>query len=177
MNKDPENIKDTNSANTYTSAEANKLLKKLNDELNALNRKEIISSTYVEATTEEHNPPAYNFRDMQNKTLELEKKIAAVKHAINVFNTTHVVPGFDRTIDEMLVYIPQLTARKEKFERMMNVLPKTRLSSSSSLIEYRYTNYDIEDAAVEYNAVSNTLAKAQLALDQINSTEVLEINI
>lgn len=163
--------------NEYTSAEANKLLKKLNDELSALNRKEQISCTYIEATTEEHNPPEYDFRDTQNKILEVEKKIAAVKHAINAFNVSHVVPGFDRTIDEMLIYIPQLTAKKAKFERMMSVLPKTRLSSSSNFIEYRYANYDIADAVSEYNAVSNVLSKAQLALDQLNNTEKMKIDV
>ena len=97
----------------FTSAQAAKLLKKLNEEYNALVRKERMSSTFLAASGE--NPeslrPEYDYAETQQKLNELEKKTRTVRHALNVFNSTHEVPGFDMTVDQILVYIPQLTAR------------------------------------------------------------------
>ena len=45
------------------------------------------------------------------------------------------------------------------------------------IIDYRYTNYDIEKADADYNEVSELLAKAQTALDVINNTALLELDI
>ena len=100
----------------YTSAEANKLLKKLNDEYAALLDREKRSREFRAAMGEdiESVRPAYHYGEMQQRLAEMEQTIRSLKHAINRFNVTHQVDGFDMTIDEMLVYIPQLTKRKEK---------------------------------------------------------------
>ena len=83
-----------------TSAQAAKLLRKLNDELRALQLKESNSSSFVAAIQEdiESVRPAYNFKEMRDEQNELEKKIRKVKHAINVFNTVTIIPDFDITI-------------------------------------------------------------------------------
>ena len=108
---------------------------------------------------------------------EMEQKIRRVKHAINVFNTTHTVPGFDLTIDEMLVLIPQLTKRKNKLAEMKEKLPKTREQTygKSNIVDYRYINYDSNEAASEYEKAAELLSRAQTALDTVNNTETLEI--
>jgi hypothetical protein len=54
-----------------------------------------------------------------------------------VFNVTHTVPGFDMTIDQILVYIPQLTAKKIKLYEMKTKLPKTRDESTYKKIGSR----------------------------------------
>lgn len=167
---------------TYTSAEAAKLLRKLKEDHDSISRTESISWEYVAAVTEvpDEVAPHYSFAETQKKLADIEAKIRKIKHAVNVFNTTHTVPGFDMTIDEMLVYIPQLTAQKSKYSRMKNNLPKTRvnaLASRNGLIEYKYANYSISDAETEYTRVSDELAKAQTALDTINNTETMEIDI
>ena len=88
----------------YTSAEANKLLKRLQEEKSNLVCKEEISRVFVAATIEdvEQARPDYNYEEVQAGLVELDRKIRTVKHAINVFNTTHVVDGFDMTIDQLL---------------------------------------------------------------------------
>ncbi|KAF5073708.1 hypothetical protein DSECCO2_188930 [anaerobic digester metagenome] len=167
----------------YTSAEAAKLLRSLNEEQYALKQKESISSTFVAAVGEdlESTRPAYDYKDMQNKLIQLEAKIRSVKHSINKFNLEHIVPGFDMTIDQILVYIPQLTERKQKLSMMRSRLPKQRENTSSfrgtPIIEYEYTNYDVEEAEKDYKWVSDELAKAQTALDVMNSSETMEIEI
>lgn len=81
----------------------------------------------------------------------------------------------------MLVYIPQLTARKNKLERMRSRLPRERVQDSysrnSTLVEYEYSNYDIQKVAVDYSSVADELARAQNALDQVNATVTLEVVI
>ena len=112
----------------YTSAQANKRLKKLTDEYVSLREKESRSREFRAAAGEnvESVRPAYDYADTQRRLAELERCICRIKHAINLFNVTHTVPGFDMTIDEMLVYIPQLTRRKNKLAAMKNRLPMER---------------------------------------------------
>ena len=51
---------------------------------------------------------------MQEQLADIEQKIRKLKHTINVFNTTTVIPEFGITIDEMLVYLPQLNTRESR---------------------------------------------------------------
>lgn len=165
-----------------TSAQAAKLLRQLNDELRALQLKEANSSSFVAAIQEdvESVRPAYNFKEMRDAQAEIECKIRKVKHAINVFNTTTIIPDFDITIDEMLVYLPQLNRQCEVLSKMRDAMPKVRVSSgysSGNIIDYKYANYDIEEVGRHYAELSDTLAKAQTVLDLVNSTVEFEIDI
>ena len=82
------------------------------------------------------------------------------------------------TIDQLLVYIPQLTKRKQKFYSMQSKLPKTRENlRGSNIIDYCITNYDTKKVKEDYAAVSDELSQAQTALDVINNSEKFEIDI
>ena len=171
----------------YTSAEANKLLKRLMDEEYALIQQESMRYTFIAATVEniEDVRPVYDFAATQKKIDEYDAAIREVKHAINRFNTTTTVPEFDMKIDEMLVYLPQLKRQKDKLATMFKRLPKNRKGhgygeKASNFIEYEYANYDIEAAKKLYEEVSDRLVKAQLWLDKVNNDlkEIeLEINL
>ena len=132
----------------YTSAEAAKLLRSLNEEHDTLLLRENQSKSFVAALSEDPDSvrPEYDYEDVQKKLAETERRIRIVKHAINLFNVTHTVPGFDMTIDEVLVYIPQLSNRKNRLAQLAGVLPKTRerVAPQSSVIDYRYANYDVD---------------------------------
>lgn len=127
----------------YTSAEANKLLKKLNDEYTALLDKETRSRDFRAAMGED---------------------VASVR------------PVYD--YDEMLVYIPQLTRRKNKLLEMKSRLPKERVEEQygrpSNIIDYRYANYDIAAVEADYEKIADELSRAQLALDAVNGRETFE---
>ena len=118
----------------YTSAQANKLLKKLNDEYTALLDKETRSRDFRAAMGEdvESVRPVYDYAETQIRLAELEAKIRKLKHAINIFNATQTVDSFDKTIDELLVYIPQLTKRKSKLLEMKSRLPRSVWRSSTA---------------------------------------------
>lgn len=164
-----------------TSAQANKILKKTVEEYNAIKVKENQSKDFLASINE--NPdsirPKYDFLSTQEALEGYEAKIRKMKHAINVFNTTTVIEEFGITVDEMLVLIPQLTTQKEKLQAMKSRLPKMREKSSSysqNIIDYRYVNYDLEETERKYVEVSDKLSKAQIALDNVNSTIKFEFN-
>lgn len=165
-----------------TSAEAGKLLKKLGDEQASIIMREQNGREFLAAVGEdvESVRPDYDFAATQNALNEVEAKIRKLKHALNVFNSTTVIPEFGITIDEMLVFIPQLTARKNKLAQMKDKLPKMREQSHisvSTVLDYRYLNYDVNAVSAEYEKVSDTLARAQNALDAVNMTATLEVTL
>ncbi len=164
----------------YTSAEAAKLLRKLNEAKDAAEAAETRSAVFHAALGEdvESVRPVYDYAASRRDIDELEAEIRKVKHAINRFNVEHIVPGFDMTIDQMLVYIPQLTRRKQRLLEMQNRLPKQREPGyGSNIIDYSYANYDIEAARADYVRVSDELSRAQTALDVANNQEKMEINL
>lgn len=164
-----------------TSAEANKLLRKLHDDHDALKRMEAESRIFVAATTEklEDARPEYDYSAVQQKLADLEEKIRRLKHAINLFNVSQPIDDSGMTIDQALVYIPQLSDRKRKLADMRSVQKKSRNTNTrgTNLIEYTYANYDIEQAELDYQKANNELARVQNALDLVNSTVQFEIDI
>lgn len=165
----------------YTSAEAAKLLRKLMEEYSSLTDRELRTNVFTVSIDEnpEEVRPSYDFKAVQVKLSDIERKIRILKHAMNQFNVSTVVDGFDMTIDQMLVYIPQLNERKKKLAMMASRLPKERAVSYSrnAIVEYTYANYSIEDAEAELEKVSEELSKAQIALDVTNNSVQFEIDL
>ncbi len=169
----------------YTSAQAFKLLKKLHDEQRILIAEESASSVFLAAMGEdvEELRPVYDYEQTQARLADLDAKIRKVKHAINLFNCTTTVMGM--TIDEVLVYLPQLNERCAKLRRMMQRREKQRTGSTyrsfgdskSNILDYEYTNYDIKKTAADYTKVSDEIATLQTALDLANSTREIEIDL
>ena len=164
-----------------TSAQANKILRKLNDDKAMLLDSENESCTFVAATVEniEDARPEYSYDEVRSRVNELDKQIRRVKHAINLFNTATVLPGTDMTIDEALVYIPQLTQRKHALYRMRLTPEKQRRDTTrgTNIIEYTYANFDPKKAWEDYDKAADELARLQNALDLVNSTVEFEIDI
>lgn len=89
--------------------------------------------------------------------------------------------GINMTVDQALIYIPQLTKRCSKLWEMMNKLPKARetvlgYGRNNSVIDYRYVNYDIEKVENDYYKCKSELDRAQLQLDLVNSTVQLTVD-
>lgn len=163
-----------------TSAEANKKLRQLKEEESNIITAAKKAATFSAAVGEniESLRPEFDYDEYIEKYINIEAEIRNLKHKINMFNTTTKVPGFDMTIDMMLIYIPFLNSMKQEAYEMMSRLPKERKDSrynSSPIIDYTITNYPIEKAAETFNKVSEELSNAQLALDTVNTTVRFEI--
>ena len=165
----------------YTSAQAAKLLSRLRQEYDLLAAQEENSKTFLASVGEDPESvrPEYDYEETKTRLSAIEGKIRKLKHAINAFNTTAVIPDFDMTIDEMLVYIPQLSKKKAKLKEMADTLPKSRYKSyeRTNIIDYKYINYDLDAVRNDLDAVTEELSAAQLALDSVNHTAVFDIDI
>lgn len=168
---------------TVTSAEASKMLKKLLEEKNIVLANERQSCVFNASLGEEVESvrPAYDYEETQKALEDFNRKIRILKHAINRFNSTQTVGETGMTIDQVLVYIPQLTEMRSRLYDMQSRLPKQRTSvggiGSNTVIDYRYTNYSVDKAKEDYMRVSDELRRIQTALDVVNTTITMEIEI
>ena len=167
-----------------TSAEAAKILRRLRLEKDAIESKEMRQTTYVSTADPSDMAlarPDYDYAKTQKTLQEYDHRILTIRHALNLFNLTTEVPGTGMTIDQVLIYLPQLSERVRKLQNLGRELPRERLSGrdctfgSQHLVEYRFTNYDPEEALADGKAAEEELARIQTALDLVNSTMELEI--
>ena len=162
-----------------TSAQANKLLNKLKDNLAYLLTKEAQSRVFNAAVGEdvEDVRPEYSYVTTQATIDALNTKIRKVKHAINVFNTTTKLPELGITIDEALILIPQLTKKRNKLNEMKSRLPRTRVNNfrGSNVIDYEIVNYNISQVEEDYDVVVEELAELQRGLGEVKNSETVDI--
>lgn len=166
-----------------TSAYANKMLKKLNEDKEFWCNKESDGFMYVAAVNEEPVVPDYDFEEVSGHIDEIDREIVRIKHAINLANVTNTIKfsGEELTVDAVLVRMAQLNRRKNMLDTMRKQQPKTRVSSGYAAAgrnpapEYRYINYDLELVKKEYDRIDTEIAEMQIALDKYNQTVEFEV--
>ena len=157
---------------------ANKLVRQMQSERDALIRAESETSTYSYMAGKEPVVTEYDFRAVNARLSELTDMIASIKHAINIFNTSTELPEIGLTIDGALVRMTMLNGDKSRFDRMRHVQKKARSGSSvRGVSEYTERNYDSEDAEKMYQDVCMELIAIQQAIDMANLTRTLEVDI
>ena len=163
----------------FTSASANKYLRRLQDEKDRLLRDEQEVSTYVLAEGEAAEPPAYDYGAVREKVAQIDGQARAIRHALHRFNMQTVLPERGITIDEALILLAQLSGRKDRLNSLASQerLGNRYFGSSNGPIEYRYANYDVAQAEADYRAVADEIAALQLELDLVNQTEVFSIEL
>ena len=156
-----------------TSAGANKLLRKLEDDKRFLLSQEAAASTYVVTEGAEAVVPAYDYRKTAQALEQVDAEVRRIKHALNVFNSTTMLDGLDITIDEALVKMAQLNQRKSTLDTMRCRLEKERVTNfgRSNVVEYTCINYDLAEIQADYQAISQQIMDIQLALDLTNQTK------
>jgi hypothetical protein len=162
-----------------TSAGANKMIKAWNEDLEGLLKKEEAESRTTYGINEEPLPANYDFARMQQQMDALNQKIAVLRHAVNVFNTTTMLEGFGFTIDEALVRMAMLTKKKQRLAQMKQVplLVRTSPGYGSNTPEMTCRNYDAEQVEQEYRRVSDQLTALQLTLDRANLLLEFEVEL
>lgn len=161
-----------------TSAVANKLLRKYNEDLKRLYNEETQCSTYTEIVGMNPTIPEYDFLGTRHDVRELMTKISKLKHAINVFNSTTVLKNCNMTIDEALVYMSMLTKEKDRLESLIVPVSrklKTGFDARNNHVEYTVLNYDVPQVREKYENACQLLTDIQIELDTVNSTVTFEI--
>ena len=82
----------------FTSASANKYLRRLQDEKDRLLRTEQEVSTYVLAEGEAAESPAYDYEAVREKVAQIDGQARAIRHALHRFNMQTVLPERGITI-------------------------------------------------------------------------------
>lgn len=163
-----------------TSASANKMIKTLEDKKSYLLQRETNDSTYILAEDEKQDIPAYDFEEYNCQIDALDEKIRTLKHALNVFNTTTILP-LGISIDQALVEMAQLNKKLPRLDLMRKAKNKTRLSGYNAgrrdVAEYQYLNYDPEKVEEVYERDMKRIQDIQLALDKANQTLEFEVDI
>ena len=152
----------------------------LREELTDLERyeKEASSFTCTVGEDEEKYRPSYDYEGTQKRYREITQEIRKLRHAMNIFNSSTMVPEFDMTVDQLLVYLPQLRELKKKLGDMKNAPISGRsYDSYRGVNEYTYSNYSVQKVAEDYRLVSEEYAKAHSALDYINITGEIEVDL
>lgn len=167
-----------------TSAYANKVIRKLNEDKNFYRNKESEGCTYIAALDEEPVIPEYDYSEVAAVIADIDEKIVRIKHAINTVNVTNSIDvnGKSMTIDSVLVRMSQLNNRKTILDRMRKLSPKARInsgiySSRKTAPEYQYINYDLELIKEEYERIDSEIAAMQISLDKFNQTFEFDVDI
>lgn len=166
----------------FTSASANKHLRRLQDEKERLLRNEQEVSTYVLAEGEAEEPPAYDYEATRKRIAQIDDEVRTIRHALHSFNMQTALPDRGITIDEALILLAQLSGRRDRLNELASRQPKARLNeryfgSGNGPVEYRYANYDVARAEADYRAVSDDIASLQLELDLVNQTKVFTVEL
>ena len=121
--------------------------------------------------------PSYDFEETQKRYLELTQEIIKLKHTLNIFNTSTIVPDFNMTVDQMLVYLPMLRERKQTLQKMKDE-PMCGHSSNITYrgVRYTYSNYSVKQVTEDYRRIADEYAKAHTALDLVNATGEIEVD-
>lgn len=168
-----------------TSAYANKLLKSLEEDKKFWETREETSSTYVAANNEEPVIPEYDYREVSDTISEIDRKIAILKHSINLNNVMAKIPVGSEvmSVDSILIEMAQLNKRKTTLDEMRKRNPKARevldrfMARNSTIPEYRYINYDLAVVKDDYEKISDRIMKLQMALDKYNQTVEFEVDL
>lgn len=164
-----------------TSDAADKLIDKLNSDIDELIEDIKNRAVYTAAITEDEKElaPSFDFCDSIKQIELLEEKIIKLKHARAVFNTTAMVYN-GMTVDMCLTRMKMIMNQKGLFDKYARRLPKERVVnriSSAKEIEYMYTNYKISDAKKKALSLQDELFEIRKALNVVNSSVEFEVDI
>lgn len=167
-----------------TSAVASKMVRKLCDDKAYYLSRESEGRFYIAAIDEEAVIPEYDYEETSKIIADIDRKVVAIKHAINQNNVMNciVINGQSMTIDAVLVRMAQLSSRRGTLDYMRKQEAQRRVNSigygnRKTVPEYQYINYDIEMVKRDYEKVDAEIAMMQIELDKYNQTFEFEVDI
>lgn len=117
----------------------------------------------------------YNFAATRKAIEEINREVVKLKHLLHLTNATVVVPEFDMTIGECLIYMAQLERERRCIEEMALKPAKSRITSYGGVVEFEITNYNIDECKQKLTETIETIRKLQVAIDRVNLTHMIEV--
>lgn len=167
---------------TLTCDTANKMIRQWNNEIDELQEAEKLRCTFTTtAARKEEDRPPYNFSFTQKTIDDLNLKIIKVRHAVNLFNVSEVLPC-GLTIDQALVRLAHLNGQKLKLNEMSRILEAGRPNSgpygkACGPDDYRFRNFNDTDALILKDDITAEILRIQQELNIANVTKTFEVDI
>jgi hypothetical protein len=117
----------------------------------------------------------YDFAATRKAIKEINREVIRLKHALNVANLTVVVPEFNMTIGECIVYMAQLNLESRILENMSQTRSKSRETSYGGVVEYTIANYSIDECRQKLDEINEIIRSLQIAIDRVNLNNMVEI--
>lgn len=167
---------------TLTCDTANKMIRRWTEEIDELQAGEELRKSYITSVDRrDMDRPDYDFVDVQTQIEDLNQKIMVVRHAVNVFNVTEVLPGCGFTIDQALVRMAHLNGQKMKLNEMSKALevekPKPTYGSSYGPNDYRFRNFDAKKSKKLCDMITEEILSIQQELNIVNVTKTFQVDI
>lgn len=157
---------------------ASKMIRNYNAELTRLGFAEEANSSISYMEGEEPFTPEYDLESHQAELDRLNHNIETIKHAVNQFNCSYVLPNLGITIDVALVRMAVLNKRVCTLNSMRSTPKKSRsVSYRKDKPEYTEPNYDLALAGKMYEDMNNELISIQSALNLANITNEIEVEL
>ena len=164
---------------SFTSASANKLLKKLKDDKLMLLSQESEDCTYECFKDEEPEIPDYDYEETSRQIRVIDDKERKIRHAIHEFNMNTTLDGTNMTIDEALILLAQMFKEHNRLDRLRKKNPVTRVGANylKGTIEFQYANYNVKQVREDYKKLEDEIYDLQLKIDNCNQTKPFEVEL
>lgn len=145
-------------------------------ELSTLFEEDVQNSTILlNASLEEAEKIDYDFAVSTRRVEELQGREREIKQALNLFNATTKIKGFEMTISEGLVYIGQINTELDTLNRMAskrNIYPAQGYNGVSMYYKLAYDTNEVKARIKNLEQLKNDL---QAAIDTTNITEEISL--
>lgn len=130
--------------------------------------------TYLEG--EKKIDSRYSYQNVRKEIDDIDSNIRRYKSLLAISNATTIVPEFDMTIGECLIYLSSLNAKKSLLQTYASRKQVSRISSAyNSKVEYTELLYDVKEVKLEVMELQRLIAKLQMAIDRTNLTNLIEV--
>jgi len=162
-----------------------KCLKEINKHIAALEqqKEEILSDEAQNSVTkygsnEEIPASEYDFGVTRGAVKDIDTKTRQLRHKLHLANATVQVPEFGITIGECIILMAQLGKEKALLARMARREKKERRQPGfGSTVEWAVLNYDKDECRTKLKEVGDEITSLQMAIDRINLTHMVEVEI
>ncbi len=130
--------------------------------------------TYLEG--EKKMESCYSYKKVRKEVDDIDTIIRRYKSLLAVSNATTIVPEFEMTIGECLVYLAQLNSKKTLLSTYAAKKQVSRISSAyNTKVEYSELLYNVGEVKKDVEDLQRLIARLQMAIDRTNLLNMIEV--